>query len=101
MKFIFFTLFLTLLIQVKPKAQTLPYSESTMEWVWDRTPIYNSTFQTEFYIATANDNCVNATVINIGDPCTNGTTATNTVETGEDTNFPCNPIGGGGVTPRS
>jgi len=101
MKFIFFTLFLTLLIQVKPKAQTLPYSESTMEWVWDRTPIYNSTFQTEFYIATANDNCVNATVINIGDPCTNGTTATNTVETGEATNFPCNPIGGGGVTPRS
>ena len=101
MKLIIFTLFLTLLTQANPKAQTVPYSESVMEWVWDRNTTYNSTFQSQYYRATANDNCANATVINVGDPCTNGTTATNTVETGEAANFPCNPIGGGGVTPRS
>lgn len=101
MKFIFFTLLLALTFQINIKAQTVPYSQSEMEWIWDRTPIYNTTFQTEFYRATANDNCANATVLTIGDPCTNGTTATNSVETGEAANFPCNGIGGGGVTPRS
>lgn len=101
MKFLFFTLFLSVAIQITLKAQTVPYSQSEMEWIWDRNPIYNTTFQTEFYRATANDNCANASVLTIGDPCTNGTTASNSVETGEAANFPCNGIGGGGVTPRS
>ena len=52
-------------------------------------------------ILTVNDNCSNATTISINSPCTAGTTVGNTVETNEASNFPCNGIGGGGVTPRS
>jgi hypothetical protein len=78
-------------------AQNVPYDLTEMEWLGRQ----NNTKQTNYYRATANDNCANATVLTIGDPCTNGTTATNTVETGEAANFPCNGIGGGGVTPRS
>jgi hypothetical protein len=50
---------------------------------------------------TANDNCNNATILTLDAPCINGTTSTNTVEPNEATSFPCNAIGGGGVTPRS
>ena len=51
---------------------------------------------------TANDDCNNATVLTLDAPCTNGTTATNTIELFEDFFFPCNFINiGGGITPRS
>jgi hypothetical protein len=83
-------------------SQSVPYSENQSEWVWDRNqPIYNSRFQSIYSMPTSNDNCSNATTLNINDPCTNGSTSTNTIETNENTNFPCNGIGGGGVTPRS
>ena len=101
MKIMIFTLFLTLVTLINLQAQTVPYSQSEIEWVWDRTPIYTTTFQTEYYRVTVNDNCSNATALIIGAPCTNGTTVNNTIETNEATNFPCNAIGGGGVTPRS
>ena len=97
MKQLTFTLFLTITLSNFLYAQNVPYDLTEMEWLGRE----NNTKQTNYYRATINDNCSNATTLNIGDPCTNGTTATNTVETGETTNFPCNPIGGGGVTPRS
>ena len=97
MKSRFFTLFFTFFTLNMLFAQTVPYHQSEMEWV---TP-QDSTRQTNYYRATANDNCLNAGNLVVDAPCTNGSTLDNTVETGEATNFPCNSIGGGGVRARS
>ena len=78
-------------------SQTVPDSTHEIEWNLLRNMIQ----QQSYYRATTNDDCTNATNLTVGAPCTNGTTATNSVEVGEAAAFPCNAIGGGGVTARS
>ena len=52
-------------------------------------------------ILTVNDDCSNATTLTVNSPCVVGTTNGNTIEANENTEFPCNAIGGGGVRARS
>ncbi|MGV6862671.1 MAG: hypothetical protein ACWA41_12945 [Putridiphycobacter sp.] len=73
-------------------------SDDSTEFYLLKKPINPEFPQTK---ATANDNCSGATSLTVDGGCTNGTTATNSVEAGEAAAFPCNAIGGGGVTGRS